>query len=169
MTKKSAQSRSKNIVAAGDAAAFADKNLGLLPLLHRASQLVESIYARHSGHDGLTARQSAVLAEIAADPKLGQIDICRRTGIDRSTVADIISRLQASGYVERQRAAKDARRNAVTITKRGRSALKASSDAMSAAETQLAKSVGASALLVTTHLLGRLIASPRDPIEPDSA
>lgn len=163
MTKRPKQPAAK---AAGESTSgstlAADANPGLLRLLHRAAQVVEGVYARHAGADGLTSCQNAILSEIATDVNLSQVDICERTGIDRSTVADVIRRLEQHGLVERKRTAEDARRYALTITPSGSAALEASSNAMLAAETQLSIRVGGTVLLVLAYLLGKLVDSGRD-------
>ena len=62
-------------------------------LLHRALQRALDIYAEAFGEGGITQRQFAVLA--AADEHAGatQADLVRITGIDRSTLADMVRRM----------------------------------------------------------------------------
>jgi DNA-binding MarR family transcriptional regulator len=62
-------------------------------LLHRASQAVEEIFQAAGGDSDLTPRQLAVLATVAGNEGLSQTDIVNLTGIDRSTLADIVKRL----------------------------------------------------------------------------
>ena len=67
-------------------------------LLHRASQVVEEIFTAEIEIDRLTPRQLAVLMTVAQNEGLSQTGIVDRTGIDRSTLADIVRRLQGEGY-----------------------------------------------------------------------
>ncbi len=91
-------------------------------LLHRALQLALDVYGEEVGA-GLTQRQYAVLAAVAADEGLTQTDLVRATGIDRSTLADMIARMIEKGYLGRERSTLDARAKTVRLTEKGRDAL----------------------------------------------
>lgn len=93
-------------------------------LLHRMSQHASDTFARSVGDRyDLTARQLAVLSAIAESEGVTQTEICRKTGIDRSTLADIIKRMLRKGLLERSRAANDARAYAVGLSQNGRTVL----------------------------------------------
>src|SRR5262245_42257996 len=66
-------------------------------LLHRASQAVEEVFASEVEIDNLTPRQLAVLMTVAQNEGLSQSAIVDRTGIDRSTLADIARRCRRKG------------------------------------------------------------------------
>lgn len=104
----------------GDAQDFSDYVLpdSVSHLLHRALQLAEERFAVLAHTSGLTLRQFAVLAAISANPGLSQADLVRATSIDRSTLADIASRLELRGFITRSRA-EDQRANAVRLTAQG--------------------------------------------------
>lgn len=93
-------------------------------LLHRAVQRAEEAF--HAGmHEGnLTPRQLAVLIVVAQGEGLSQTDIVEHTGIDRSTLADIVRRLQRKGLLQRHRSREDARAYAVKLTDEGRRMLR---------------------------------------------
>ncbi len=92
-------------------------------LLQRAQQMAADRFAVLVGEDGPTLRQFAVLAAVDAQPGLSQIDLVRATGIDRSTLADMMTRMQKLGWLTRQASRADARANAVTLTPGGASML----------------------------------------------
>ena len=94
-------------------------NTSLIHALHRASQVAEDRFARELGDIDITPRQLAVLAVIDARDGPSQTDIVEETGIDRSTLADIVRRLVKRGLVSRKRAKKDARAYAVKLTTDG--------------------------------------------------
>ncbi len=94
-------------------------------LLKRASQYAASIYMDQVGRTGLTQRQYAVLMAAERNENASQIELVRLTGIDRSTLADLIARLMAQGYLQARRGREDARMNAVRLTAAGRRALRA--------------------------------------------
>ena len=82
-------------------------------LLHRALQLALDLYAVETGPGAVTQRQYAVLAAVAEHEGLTQTDLVRATGIDRSTLADMIARMISKGYLARERSATDGRANTV--------------------------------------------------------
>jgi len=92
-------------------------------LLRRAQQYAYDLYAKEVGKTGPTPRQFAVLHTVSENEGLSQTDLVRRTGIDRSTLADMISRLISKGLLARERTKTDARANAVRITPAGKKVL----------------------------------------------
>ena len=92
-------------------------------LLHRASQAVEDVFSSEVEIGNLTPRQLAVLMTVAQNEGLSQTGIVDRTGIDRSTLADIVRRLHKKGLLQRRRTKEDARAYAVKLTEEGRRAL----------------------------------------------
>jgi DNA-binding MarR family transcriptional regulator len=92
-------------------------------LLHRAGQLAEDNFARLIGELGITARQVAVLAAVAGLENPSQTKLCQTTGIDRSTLADIVRRLVSRGLLARRRTRDDARAYAVRLTPEGEKVL----------------------------------------------
>lgn len=108
-------------------------------LLHRAVQLALDVYAEEMGPGAVTQRQFAVLAAVAEHDGATQTDLVRRTGIDRSTMAEMAARLIAKGLLERRRSTFDARANAVSLTEAGRETLEAARPKMAAADARLLK------------------------------
>ena len=88
-------------------------------LLHRALQLGLELYADEVGAKGVTQRQFAVLSAVAAEDGLSQTQLVRMTGIDRSTVAELVNRMTKQGLLARSRIETDARTNAVRLTEAG--------------------------------------------------
>lgn len=94
-------------------------------LLHRAGQLADEAFFAALGRDGITARQFIVLSIVAREDNPSQTTICDLSGIDRSTLADIVRRLVSRGLLARKRTREDARRYAVRITDAGQKTLDA--------------------------------------------
>jgi DNA-binding MarR family transcriptional regulator len=88
-------------------------------LLHRATQCATELFAAEAGKDGLTARQFAILATIAENEGVSQTGLVQRTGIDRSTLADVIRRMISKGLILRKRTKDDARAYAVRLSEKG--------------------------------------------------
>lgn len=100
---------------------IASEELATSPLhmLHRAVQAVTEIYqAEMSGHD-LTARQYAVLVALVHADGMSQSELVDATGIDRSTMADIVRRMLKKGIIQRKRDKDDARAYEVRVTEEG--------------------------------------------------
>lgn len=106
-------------------------------LLRRAQQFSSETFADAGLGDGITFRQSVVLAAVAEAEGSSQSDLVRATGVDRSTLADMIARMERRGLVQRRAADGDARAKAVWLTKQGRSALDDALPAMRAADAAL--------------------------------
>ena len=93
-------------------------------LLHRAGQSAEFIFHTEITEADLTPRQLALLATLAREEGVSQTVLTERTGIDRSTLADIVRRMQRKGLLQRRRTKEDARAYAVKLTDEGRRVLR---------------------------------------------
>jgi len=106
-------------------------------LLHRAGQCAAEIFSSEARTTGLTPRQFAVLMVIADEEGLTQTGLVERTGIDRSTLADIVARLLGRGLIQRRRAKEDARAYAIKLTPQGARALREAQPGAAAADQKL--------------------------------
>ncbi|MEQ1924336.1 MAG: MarR family transcriptional regulator [Pyrinomonadaceae bacterium] len=93
-------------------------------LLHRAGQCAGEIFQAEMGGGDLTPRQYAVLVTVSQNEGLSQTDLVDKTGVDRSTLADIVRRMLKKGLLQRRRTREDARAYAVKLTEEGWRALK---------------------------------------------
>nr|WP_316629979.1 MarR family transcriptional regulator [uncultured Brevundimonas sp.] len=113
--------------------------LGTSPshLMHRALQLALDIYSEETGPDGLTQRQFAVLEAVSLKAGLTQTELVHMTGIDRSTLADLVTRMTAKGLLERERSTLDARAKAVRLSTEGAERLEAARPLVEAADKRI--------------------------------
>lgn len=93
-------------------------------LLKRAVQYSVHRYNEEVGKSGLTHRQFTVLVAVDANDGKSQTELVKITGIDRSTLADMVARMMAQGLVQRRRTKEDARTNSVKLTPAGKKMLK---------------------------------------------
>lgn len=93
-------------------------------LLHRAGQCAGDVFAAEMTAGDLTPRQYAVLVTVAQHEGLSQTGLVEKTGIDRSTLADVVRRMLKKGLLRRNRTKEDARAYAVKLTDEGRAVLK---------------------------------------------
>lgn len=106
-------------------------------LMHRVLQLALDIYTEEAGADGLTQRQFAVLEAVSHKAGLTQTDLVRATGIDRSTLADLVARMTTKGLLDREKSAIDARAKAVRLSPAGEAALEAARPRVEAADKRI--------------------------------
>jgi DNA-binding MarR family transcriptional regulator len=92
-------------------------------LLRRSQQFASEIFVRAGFADGVTLRQTVVLAAVAERDGSSQSDLVRATGVDRSTLADMIARMEKRGLVSRASSSADGRAKSVRLTDTGRKRL----------------------------------------------
>lgn len=95
----------------------------VIHLLHRANQSVSDIFSEQMRGETLTPRQFAVLSAISENEGLNQTHLVKETGIDRSTLADIIQRMLKKGLITRKRTERDGRAYSVYLTEMGQQIL----------------------------------------------
>lgn len=106
-------------------------------LMHRVLQLSLDIYAEEAGPDGPTQRQYAVMEAVSVKEGLTQTDLVRATGIDRSTLADLVARMTTKGLLSRERSVVDARAKAVRLSPQGQALLEAARPRVAAADKRI--------------------------------
>lgn len=106
-------------------------------LMRRAQQRAVELFQRAVGRDGLTPRQFAVMLTLGQRPGLRQSELVRLTGVDRSTLAEMIDRLVRVGWVRRRRTQADRRANAVELTEDGLKAVIAALPAVRRAQARI--------------------------------
>lgn len=99
--------------------------VSLLHLLHRASQVAEKRWLALATESAPRPRQLLVLQALSGRTSMNQTEIVELTGVDRSTVADLVKRLIRHGWVKRRRSRVDARAQIVSITDRGQAVIDA--------------------------------------------
>ncbi|MBU6299814.1 MAG: winged helix-turn-helix transcriptional regulator [Alphaproteobacteria bacterium] len=106
-------------------------------LIRRCQQYFGDLYAREAGSSELTKQQFTVLAALETNEGVSQTALVEMTGIDRSTLAEMVRRMLERGLLSRERTETDARANAVAITSNGRKALRSARAAADRAERAL--------------------------------
>lgn len=112
-------------------------------LMRRCQQLYGDLYARETGARDLTKQQFTVLCALEHHEGASQTALVEMTGIDRSTLAEMVRRMLEKGLITRERTEEDQRANAVAITAAGRKALRAARAASDRAEKALLEALPA--------------------------
>jgi MarR family transcriptional regulator, temperature-dependent positive regulator of motility len=124
-------------------------------LLRRAEQYAAEIFLR-SGTDGVTLRQTVLLAAIAESEGASQSDLVTTTGIDRSTLAEMMARMETKGLIARTAAADDGRAKSVKLTRDGRNRMEAALPAMRTVDDALLKALARNRRAAFTAALAAL-------------
>jgi DNA-binding MarR family transcriptional regulator len=131
-------------------------------LLRRCHQIAVDFYTAEVGEDGPTPPQFALMLTVFQNRGLSQVDLVRLTGIDRSTVAEMVARLLKRGLLQRSRTAADRRTNALAVTETGEAMLRAALPAVLQAQTRALQPVPPARREELVDLL-RLLASVNGP------
>lgn len=145
-------------------------------LLRRAEQFAADMFARSELRDGVTLRQSVLLAAIAESEGASQSDLVRMTGVDRSTLAEMMARMESRGLIARAAARDDGRAKSVRLTAQGRRRLDSAVPAMRLVDKALLAAVPAAnrslfrALLVSlAEVADRALAETENAPAPKKA
>src|SRR6201989_1034181 len=106
-------------------------------LIRRCQQYYGDLYAREAGARELTKQQFMLLAALEQNDGASQTALVEITGIDRSTLAEMVRRMLAKGLLSRERTEEDQRAKPVPISPTGRKALRAARNAADRAEKAL--------------------------------
>lgn len=139
-------------------------------LLHRAEQLASERFTQLV-NGAVTLRQFAVLAAVHENSGLSQSDLVRATGIDRSTLADMMKGLEKRGLVARMPSTADARAYSVRLSQSGAAILAAATQharAADAAILDLLPRTKRKALVETLTKLSKLAAEAAEKAEREA-
>jgi DNA-binding MarR family transcriptional regulator len=87
-------------------------------LLRRAVQVMNLLWNEEVSHT-ITSPQFAALNALYSEPNLDQRTLGQRISLDRSTMADVVSRLSTRGFIRSVRDTRDGRRKTITLTPKG--------------------------------------------------
>lgn len=102
-------------------------DLDALPGFHirRLQQIAVAIFLQETEAHGITPVQYAALQTVNDTPGLDQRSLARAIGFDTSTIAGVVDRLEARGWVRRNASPTDRRVRLLTITEAGQALLAA--------------------------------------------
>jgi DNA-binding MarR family transcriptional regulator len=138
-------------------------------LIHRAEQCAADIFARIAPQGLLTPRQYAILVAIEENEGISQTGLVEKTGIDRSTLADIVRRMIEKGLVQRQRTTEDARAYAVRLTRKGAGMLRKMRPYADEVDRQILQSLPEEYRNLFLTILNHMVQDLADPEEAETA
>jgi DNA-binding MarR family transcriptional regulator len=102
-------------------------DLDALPGHHirRLQQIAVAIFLQETEAHGVTPIQFAALQTVANTPGIDQRTLARSVGLDTSTIAGVVDRLEGRGLLQRSASPDDRRVRLLALTADGRAALAA--------------------------------------------
>lgn len=125
-------------------------------LVRRAQQRHAALWAE-SVSTRVSSVQYATLETIDRLPGASQRDLGEELGLDRSTIADLVQRMERAGLLLRRRDAADRRRNTLELSAAGAAELEALRPAVDAVQLRLVEGLDAAEAAELRRLLLRLI------------
>ncbi len=147
----------------------ASVDLDALPGFHirRLQQIAVAIFLQETEAHGITPVQYAALQAVQTSPGLDQRSLARAIGFDTSTIAGVVDRLEARGWVQRNASPTDRRVRLLTITGAGQALLLAVQPDMLRAQQRMLAPLSADEQAEFMRMLRRLVtannASSRAP------
>ena len=87
-------------------------------LLRRSVQVMNLLWDEEVSHT-ITSPQFATLNALYSEPNLDQRTLGLRVSLDRSTMAEVVSRLSSRGLIRTERDPRDGRRKTIALTAKG--------------------------------------------------
>lgn len=105
--------------------------------IRRLHQIAVAIFLQETDALGLTPVQYAALQAVCNDPGTDQRTLAARIGLDTSTVAGVVDRLEARALLQRNASPQDKRVRLLTLTTAGAALLQTAEPAMRQAQQRI--------------------------------
>jgi MarR family transcriptional regulator, lower aerobic nicotinate degradation pathway regulator len=105
--------------------------------IRRLQQIAVAVFLQETEPHGITPVQYAALQAVGNAPLVDQRTLARSIGLDTSTVASVIDRLESRGLMQRQASPDDRRVRLLTLTEAGHAAVAAVMPAMQRAQERI--------------------------------
>jgi len=139
-------------------------------LLRRCVQYANDLFAHEPSASDLTKQQYTVLVAVEQNEGVSQTDLVALTGIDRSTLAEMIRRMIEKDLLTRERTESDQRANSVQLAPNGRKALRGARAASERVEKALLAALPAVDRAKFARMLSTIVAAAEargeDPVQP---
>jgi DNA-binding MarR family transcriptional regulator len=128
-------------------------------LVRRLHQIHVAIFLDECAEGNVTPVQFGLLSVLLQEPGCDQITLAEKLGIDRTNIADVISRLERRGWLSRKVNTKDRRVRVVSLTAKGKMFVGRTHAKMQRAQERLLSPLSASDRVLFVDLLRRLVAA----------
>lgn len=135
--------------------------------IHDVSRMRKTLIDQILTPHGITRSQWWVLANLArhSNRTLSQVELGRLLDMKKVSVGELVTRLEAAGYVAREPSPKDGRAKLVHLTDKGRDALQAMTDLVFPTNEKIHQGITAEDLDVATRVLRQMKNNLRDMFE----
>lgn len=138
-------------------------------LIRRAQQIAVSLFLEETGALGVTNSQYGILLVLKHRPGIDQISVAKLLGLDRSTTALVMSKLEKAGLIERCIGAHDRRRHNLQLTRAGEKMLERLAEPARRAQARVLSPFSpeerAEFLRLLDKFVGKFNGSTRVPLE----
>jgi DNA-binding MarR family transcriptional regulator len=125
-------------------------------LIRRVYQISTAMFAAECGALDLTPVQYAALVAIQSHPRIDATRLSQVIYFDRSTIGDVLDRMESKGWIVRQASPHDRRVKLVTLSAGGRETLRQAEGCILKVQQRLMAPLGAKNSAALVRLLGRL-------------
>ena len=125
--------------------------------IRRLQQIAVAVFLQETEGLGVTPVQFAALQAVASQPRIDQRTLARSIGLDTSTVAGVVDRLEARALLSRAVSASDRRARVLTLTAEGQTVLAQLLPGMQRAQTRMLDPLNASDRAEFMRLLTLLV------------
>jgi len=131
-------------------------------LIRRTQQISTALFAEECGKHELTAVQYAALVAIGLHPQIDATRISRLISLDRSTLGDVLERIEAKGLVVRSASPSDRRVKLLSLSAEGKKLIAAVSMPVQRVQKRLLEPLTPKEQQTFVELLSRLTESHKD-------
>jgi DNA-binding MarR family transcriptional regulator len=131
-------------------------------LIRRLHQISSALFAEECSGFGLTSVQYAAMAALQANPGVDATRLSALIAFDRSTIGDVLDRLEAKGLVRRCPSATDRRVKLLSLTADGAALLDRVADPVARVQQRLLEPLAPADRAVMVRLLAQLASVHND-------
>jgi DNA-binding MarR family transcriptional regulator len=126
-------------------------------MIRRAHQISVAIFMEECAAQNMTPVQFACLVEIARHPGVDASRLAAAVAVDRSTLGNVLDRMESKGWLERRSSPDDKRVKLLHITAEGKLLLRAADKAVQTTQQRILEPLSAKEQATFLRLLGRLV------------
>jgi DNA-binding MarR family transcriptional regulator len=131
-------------------------------LVRRAHQIAVAIFMEECAAHNVTPVQYACLSVIARQPGVDATRLAAAVAFDRSTLGNVLERLEAKGWVQRLPSAEDRRVKLLHMTEEGERLLEAIEPAVLNTQKRILKPLSPNDRKIFLRLLGEMVEGNND-------
>lgn len=132
------------------------------PYIRRLQQIAVAIFLQETEGFGVTPVQYGALLMVGRQPGLDQRTLAGLTGLDTSTTAGVVDRLEARGLLRRSPSATDRRVKQLTLTDAGQALIDAMAPQVLAAQARMLAPLSEAEKPLFMDMLTRLVFAHND-------